>query len=221
MSSFSGKKLDSAATDRQPPTLIDLGHWLTDLRSRASDALVKDVLAGDPEADPADVHEDIREMLWPFFREIEIEAQRILNLTVPAQGGRQFVDRGHFNECLAFLARLSDSSEWRFLYGPEEFQTPRDEDDLYPLYDEASCQYRILLSPRTQRYGCGIYEVQGPQYRKVFATDTGRVLPTNGRIISEEDLMEVYVWGRLDAEAAARRGFIPPDPDERYVDDDN
>jgi hypothetical protein len=70
------------------------------------------------------------------------------------------------------------------------------------LFDEGTSQYRLLIEPRSQRYGCGIYEA-GANGLRVFATDSGRVLPIQRRIITDEDLMEVYVWGRLDAEIAA------------------
>lgn len=64
---------------------------------------------------------------------------------------------------------------------------------------DTSYQSRLLLEPRTTRYGCGIYEA-GRDGVRMFVTDSGRFIPVQGRIISPEDLMEVYVWGRMDVE---------------------
>ena len=57
----------------------------------------------------------------------------------------------------------------------------------------------LKLEPRTSRYGCGIYEAGDTDrcYVKLFVTDDGFVLPVNHRVISEDDLMEVYVQGRM------------------------
>lgn len=66
---------------------------------------------------------------------------------------------------------------------------------------------QLELTPRVTRYGCGIYEAGDTErcYVKLFITDTGRVIPVNHRVISDEDLMDAYVWGREDAEEFARR----------------
>lgn len=44
--------------------------WLTDIRTRAANAITDYICKWDAEADPADVHEDVREDLAPFFEEI-------------------------------------------------------------------------------------------------------------------------------------------------------
>ena len=61
-------------------------------------------------------------------------------------------------------------------------------------------QESLKLTPRILRKGCGIYEAGDTEvcYVKLFVTDTGYVLPVNHRIISEEDLMDVYVRGFED-----------------------
>lgn len=49
---------------------------------------------------------------------VKREAARILAMTVAAEGGRQFVERRQFNECLRFLAVLADDPKnWGFLRG--------------------------------------------------------------------------------------------------------
>ena len=55
---------------------------------------------------PEDVPEPIRE-----------EAMRLLSLTIPAEGGRQFPYRHQFVQCLYFLAVLTDDPRWDFLRG--------------------------------------------------------------------------------------------------------
>lgn len=59
----------------------------------------------------------------------------------------------------------------------------------------------LKLTPRTQQYGAGIYEVGDTKkcYVKLFVTDTGRVLPVNYRVITEDDLLTAYGWGLEDA----------------------
>ena len=53
----------------------------------------------------------------------------------------------------------------------------------------------VKVSARTLKSGCGIYEVEGDCYVKLFITDGGRVIPINHRAISEEDLMQAFEWG--------------------------
>jgi hypothetical protein len=59
----------------------------------------------------------------------------------------------------------------------------------------------LRLTARTARYACGIYDAGDPDkcYVKLFVTDSGRVLPLNHRVITEEDVMDAYTWGRQDA----------------------
>src|ERR1035437_3107470 len=58
----------------------------------------------------------------------------------------------------------------------------------------------LKLTARTTTMGCGIYDAGDPEkcYTKLFVTDGGRVLPLNHRVITEEDIMTVYKWGRLE-----------------------
>ena len=58
----------------------------------------------------------------------------------------------------------------------------------------------LKLTPRITTMGCGIYDAGDTErcYVKLFVTDTGYVLPVNHRVISEEDLMNVYKQGLLD-----------------------
>ena len=49
--------------------------------------------------------------------EIAKEAGAILDTTVAAEGGRQFLDREAFGRCLTFLAILTDDPKWDFLRG--------------------------------------------------------------------------------------------------------
>ena len=58
-------------------SVTPLEKFLTDIRLRATNALMVDYRAGEKIAielrehgDGADIHEDIRETLWPFFEEI-------------------------------------------------------------------------------------------------------------------------------------------------------
>jgi hypothetical protein len=54
-------------------SLTEFRAFLTDVRMRAANQVTEYVCAGhDPEdRDPADVHEDVREAMWPFFLEIQ------------------------------------------------------------------------------------------------------------------------------------------------------
>ena len=56
------------------------------------------------------------------------------------------------------------------------------------------------MTPRKSTLGCGIYDAGDPEkcYVKLFITDGGRVLPVNYRTITEDDLMMVYGWGRIE-----------------------
>jgi len=56
----------------------------------------------------------------------------------------------------------------------------------------------LNLSPRITILGAGIYEAGNDGYARLFVTDTGKVLPTNHRVITEDDLLTVYKWGRED-----------------------
>jgi len=56
----------------------------------------------------------------------------------------------------------------------------------------------LKLTSRIGRMGCGIYEAGEDCYVRLFVTDTGRVIPTNHRVISEDDLMQAYEWGLQD-----------------------
>jgi hypothetical protein len=89
----------------------------------------------------------------------------------------------------------------------------------------------LKLSARTFKLGCGIYDAGDPEKccLKLFVTDGGRVMPL--RCITEEDLMEAYSWGYM--EAREEHGFTyapgfedvpPPEGDEpdvesEYADD--
>ena len=59
---------------------------------------------------------------------------------------------------------------------------------------------KLELSPRTLSRGCGIYEAGNAErcYVKLFVTEAGYVLPVNHRVLSEEDLLEVYEQGYSD-----------------------
>ena len=59
----------------------------------------------------------------------------------------------------------------------------------------------LKLTPLVLRGGAGIYEAGDPDkcYVKLFITETGRVIPITGRVLTEDDLLEAYEWGRLDA----------------------
>jgi hypothetical protein len=58
----------------------------------------------------------------------------------------------------------------------------------------------IEVHPAIIKSGAGIYTVGNPTkcYVRMFVTDTGRCIPVSGRCLSEEDLLQVYEWGRLD-----------------------
>jgi len=85
---------------------------------------------------------------------------------------------------------------------------------LFPFapYDEERAIYELRMEPRTTTYGSGVYEV-GANGVRLFVTDSGRVFVPRG-IVSLEDLMEVYKWGRLDAEIAAGTRKAEWDDDE-------
>jgi hypothetical protein len=57
----------------------------------------------------------------------------------------------------------------------------------------------LKIEGRHLCYGCGIYEV-GTDGVRMFITDTGHVIPVQGRAIQPEDLMQAYSWGRKDQE---------------------
>ena len=75
----------------------------------------------------------------------------------------------------------------------------------------------LKLTARTLKFGCGIYEAGNPEkcYVKLFVTDGGRVLPVNHRAITEEDLMEAYCWGRMEAREEIGLSEIPDIPEEQ------
>jgi hypothetical protein len=58
----------------------------------------------------------------------------------------------------------------------------------------------LKLTPRVSCLGAGIYEAGDTDkcYVRLLVTDSGRVLPVNQRVITEEDLLEVYTWGRME-----------------------
>ena len=58
----------------------------------------------------------------------------------------------------------------------------------------------LKLTPRRLQGRCGIYDAGDAEkcYTKIFVTEGGRVLPINGRGITEDDLMMVFDWGRLE-----------------------
>jgi hypothetical protein len=55
----------------------------------------------------------------------------------------------------------------------------------------------LKLTPRTTVLGAGIYEA-GTSYQRLFVTDSGKVLSVTGRVITENDLLTAYRWGRED-----------------------
>lgn len=55
----------------------------------------------------------------------------------------------------------------------------------------------LKLEPRTTILGAGIY-IAGSGYSKMFVTDSGRWIALTGRIITEDDLLNAYKWGRED-----------------------
>lgn len=59
----------------------------------------------------------------------------------------------------------------------------------------------LKVSARTLQGGAGIYETE-KNYLKLFITDGGRVIPTNTRGITDEDLITAYNWGRLEEREA-------------------
>jgi hypothetical protein len=61
----------------------------------------------------------------------------------------------------------------------------------------------LPLTARKAQGGAGIYEAGDTElcYMKLFVTDTNRVIALTGRMITEDDLLTVYNWGREDATA--------------------
>lgn len=76
---------------------------------------------------------------------------------------------------------------------------------------------QLPITPRHTTMGCGIYEAGDTDlcYVKLFVTDTGFVLPVNHRMITEQDLMDVYKRGYLDGQ-----GIKQPDPGLDLDEDD-
>lgn len=77
----------------------------------------------------------------------------------------------------------------------------------------------LKLTPRTTTLGCGIYDAGDPEkcYTKLFVTDSGRVIPINHRVLTEDDLMTAYKWGREDEAAetfVVDALWVPSKPDE-------
>ena len=68
----------------------------------------------------------------------------------------------------------------------------------------------LKLEPRKLQAGSGIYEVGNDCFLKLFVTDGGRALPVNHRIITEDDLLLAYSWGRLEE----RESASGPKPDQ-------
>lgn len=56
---------------------------------------------------------------------------------------------------------------------------------------------KLRLEPRTTILGAGIYIV-GSNHDRMFVTDSGKLIAVTGRIITEEDLLKAYRWGRED-----------------------
>jgi hypothetical protein len=82
--------------------------------------------------------------------------------------------------------------------------------------NEAAADDSLRLTARTLRYGCGIYEAGDTEkcYVKLFVTDDGFVLPVNHRVITEEDLIEVYVQGRMRGQREASPDSIATGTEE-------
>ena len=55
----------------------------------------------------------------------------------------------------------------------------------------------LKLEPRATVLGAGIYTA-GSDYGRMFVTDSGNWIAITGRLITEEDLMKAYRWGRED-----------------------
>ena len=74
----------------------------------------------------------------------------------------------------------------------------------------------VKLTMRTGKYTAGIYEAgdTGKCYTRLFVTDSGRVLPTNHRALTEDDLLEVYGWGREDAYAELGKPLYGDESDD-------
>ena len=70
------------------------------------------------------------------------------------------------------------------------------------IYDEERATYSLPLEPRTTMYGCGIYEAGHENSAALFVTDAGRVIPVRGRVITADDLMTAYTWGRQEEQEA-------------------
>lgn len=83
----------------------------------------------------------------------------------------------------------------------------------------------LKLTAKTLMLGCGIYEAGDTDkcYTSLFVTDGGRVLPVNHRAISQEDLMQAYIWGRMEERETS--GTAPVEDTETdydyYVNDGN
>jgi hypothetical protein len=58
----------------------------------------------------------------------------------------------------------------------------------------------LKLTAIKLQYGAGIYDAGDTSrcYTKLFVTDSGRVLPLNHRVLSEDDILQAYAWGVED-----------------------
>ena len=79
----------------------------------------------------------------------------------------------------------------------------------------------LKLTMRKGQYTAGIYEAGDVEkcYTKLFVTDSGRVLPVNHRGLTEDDLLQVYSWGREDAFAEMGKPIIGEDGADSFLED--
>ena len=76
----------------------------------------------------------------------------------------------------------------------------------------------LKLTPKTTQGHCGIYSAGDPSRTSVdlFVTDGGRIIPLTGRLISREDLIDAYNWGRLEAKEAEKAYDASWSSDSKY-----
>lgn len=57
----------------------------------------------------------------------------------------------------------------------------------------------IKVEPRVIAGQCGVYEIgHQDSSLRVFITDRGRLIAINHRVITADDLIEAYSWGRAE-----------------------
>jgi hypothetical protein len=82
----------------------------------------------------------------------------------------------------------------------------------------------LRLTLRKTMMGCGIYEAGDPEkrYQLLFITESGRALAVNNRCITDDDLMQVYSWGRLDEreEIAHAKDTVVSGPPPSFCEED-